>query len=305
MFAQVNAAKASRRILEREAAGGLYDRNGELVRKPSLERSREGGLGVHAGRTGSGSERIQGLRLVVEPNMSGHRFNYVRILVDFARRNAIPIALLTSPSGKDEYRAKVSGPARDVQTFVTPSATPSLTEVAEFTRIIQPHLVAFPSGDWAGLGLVSTLGWHGVGRLRILAIREFAQSGGGVWRARRKTIARKLAFALMSLQPGVRIALLASAIIQTCGFLPRLPDPIEFEPSSAVIADLQEQYGISSETYWFAVVGAIDERKNIPVVLRPSTSRQSKRGVHWVSFSRALNHRGCNPTSRAITRSRV
>jgi hypothetical protein len=213
------------------------------------------------------NEHNLGLRLVVEPNMSGHRFNYVRILVEYAREREIPIALLTTESGHVGYLAKVSGEARDVRTFVTASETPSVAEVARISRKIGPSHVIVPSGDWAALGLLLTAGWHGSGHLRILVIREFGQGRPGSLIACGKTSLRKLIFTIVGLQRRVTIALLTSPISPTTGLLARVPDPIEFEPSPRVIDELREKHDISSAVYWFAVAGGIDERKSIPLVM--------------------------------------
>lgn len=213
-------------------------------------------------------EHSSGLRLLVEPNMSGHRFNYVRILVEYAAERNIPIALLTTKSGHVEYMEKVSGDARDVRTFIiTASRAPSLAEVARISQEIMPSHVIFPSGDWAALGLLSTVGWRGFGFLRILAIREFGQGRKGFVIPLLKTYLRKLIFTSVDLQPRVTIALLTSPISPTKGRLARVPDPIEFEPSPHVIAELRTQHDISREVHWFAVAGVLDERKNIPLVM--------------------------------------
>ncbi len=197
--------------------------------------------------------------------MSGHRFNYVRILVEFAMRHGIPIVLLTTSAGHEEYLAKVTGEARGVAVITFSSEMASLTEVMRISRRIRASDVIFPTGDWAALRLLLTGGWHGAGRLRILVIREFGQAQGGltVWL---KTFVRKAIFAIVTAQTRVTVGLLTSPISPTKGFLVRIPDPIEFEPSPELIAELRAAYGISSTVYWFAIVGALDERKNIPLV---------------------------------------
>lgn len=210
-------------------------------------------------------QRVDGLRLVVEPNMSGHRFNYVRLLVEGAQRAAAPVAVLTTPAGDAEYRRKVTGPAAGVDVVVRDDAS-SLPGIAAASRRLGPERVVLPSGDWAALRLLPSAGWHGSGRLRILAIREFGQASGRSSWTHAKTAARKSAFAVARLQPGVWIGLLASSISPTRGLLPRVPDPIEFEASDAVVAELRQRHGLVEGVFWFAVVGALDERKNIPLV---------------------------------------
>lgn len=210
----------------------------------------------------------RGLRLIVEPTMSGHHFNYVRVLVEAAQAADVPVVVLTTRAGHAEYCEKVTGPAGVVGVVVSDDDAATVAGIAAVSRRLRPERVIIPSGDWAALGLLRSLGWHGAGRLRILAIREFGQASGRPLRARVKTVARKMVFMAVSLQPRVWIGLLTSSIRPTRGVLPRVPDPIEFTATDAEAADMRRTLDLSPDVYWFMVAGWLDERKNIPLVAR-------------------------------------
>jgi len=211
------------------------------------------------------STRAEGPLLIVESNMSGHRFNYVRILADNAQIRQIPTVLLTNPEGWDAFTTKAEG--RHGLEVVTVDGSPSIGQIERAARQLNATRVAIPGGDKVALAVALSGGWRSRAELRVLAIREFGQGESRPVVAAIKSSVRKTLFALANLHSRVKVAVLVSSISPTCGRLPRVADPIEFMPSDDEIQSLRARHGLDPATTWFVIAGRIDSRKNVSLVM--------------------------------------
>lgn len=204
--------------------------------------------------------------LIVEPNMDGHRFNYVRILAEAAVRTPGSTRLLTTEDGACAYAAKVTGAAAGLEVVVAPEPV-SLDVIAATSRRLATGRVVVPNGDAIAFEVARRLAWRGSGELRLLAMRARAQPGGSPAVTAAKSAVRTALFVVADRVPRVGVTVLESAIGDDARhLLPRTPDPIEWAASDADAERLAVRTGLDRDTYWFAVVGALDERKNIPLV---------------------------------------
>ena len=210
--------------------------------------------------------------VILAPTMDGHRFNYVRILLAACDRRGAPVTVLTTAEGREEFVAKNEGGPAPYWEILEPGSD-RLRALAETSRRLGASLVVVPDGDHLAFDLARRGRWHGRGELRILVMREFAQPGARPALARPKTLLRKSLFRFVDALPGVRLFILGSALLVEGdaggrrGAFARVPDPIEFEPSERVRQALRAEAGLEPATYWFAIAGWLDERKNIPLVL--------------------------------------
>lgn len=215
--------------------------------------------------------------LVMEPTMDGHRFNYVRILVAACERRGLTVTLLTTAEGWAEFVATSEGQV-DPRVEVLAPGVDRLRALETTSRRLDASVVVVPDGDRLAFDLARRGRWRGRGELRILAMREFAQPGARPALTGLRTVVRKVLFRFVDALPGVRLYILGSALLperpaagRHAAFR-RVPDPIEFAPSEEARQALREAAGLEPQTYWFAVAGWLDERKNIPLVLSALTS---------------------------------
>lgn len=210
--------------------------------------------------------------VIMAPAMDGHRFNYVRILLAACDGWAAHVTVLTTAEGREEFLAKNEGGVVPHWEIFEPGVD-RLRALEDTSRRMRASMVVVPDGDRLAFHLARRGRWRGRGELRILVMREFAQPGARPALARPKTLLRKALFRFVDAMPGVRLFILGSALLVDGeaggrrGAFPRVPDPIEFEPSEQTRQALRDEAGLEPATYWFAVAGWLDERKNIPLVL--------------------------------------
>lgn len=218
--------------------------------------------------------------VIMEPNMDGHRFNYVRILLAACDRRGVSATVLTTAEGRAEFRGKSEG-RPDPRFEILEPGSDRLVALERTSCRLDASLVVVPDGDRLAFRLARRGRWRGRGELRILAMREFAQPGSRPALTVLRTAARKVLFRFVDALPGVRLFILGSALLgddATRGSratFRRVPDPIEFAPSDATRHALREEAGLDPRTFWFAAAGWLDDRKNIPLVLAALTSSAS------------------------------
>jgi hypothetical protein len=203
--------------------------------------------------------------LIAQPNMGGHRFNYCRILVQHAARAGRQVTILTTSSGAETFRQLAPEAAGSVEFATLSSEAMSLADLAHVARSMAGvGLVLVPDGDRLAGELAVRGGWRGPGMLRLLIMRPSAQPGR--LRALR-TILRRCIFLFWHLLPRVELVLLRSAVRPTLGLLPRVADPIELMATPETISRLRQSNDITHSRYWFTIAGALDERKNVLLVM--------------------------------------
>ncbi|WP_334172075.1 glycosyltransferase [Sinomonas sp.] len=206
--------------------------------------------------------------LIVEPNMTGHRPYYVKMLVGAVVATGGSAVVATRPGEFESDDAaihlrEVSGGFRRVELGEF-----SLATVARLSSEVSATGTVIPDGDRFALRLAFTGGWRGAGSLSILVMREVAQpaSGRGVQAA--KTTLRSMLFRRVNSFRNVRLAVLKSPWWTGTSTFPVVLDPITFRGSSAVEERLSAEWELDPSRYWFAVLGAISRRKNVDLIAR-------------------------------------
>ncbi len=210
--------------------------------------------------------------LVVQPNMDGHRFNYVRLLLESVEDAAL-IVLATTPEGLATYREKTGDVEGPLMVFC--SAAPSVREIEVLGRRIGADTVVVLDGDAYCPRLLARGGWRGRGVLRLLVMREYGQPRRIGDSAAVRTLAKRALFTASHALPRVEVAILASAARRDGGRIPRVQDPISYAPDASTADRLWANVRLADDMHWCLVVGKIDSRKNIGMVAEAISLAQS------------------------------
>lgn len=206
--------------------------------------------------------------LIVEPNPTGHRLYYVRLLAEAAvlRGERVVLALSEGALTTDESRLHLSKLPAAVD--IVSSRGFDVAAVADLSRRFAATTTVIPDGDRFAMRLARSRKWAGHGTLSILIMREVAQPRGPAVLVNMKTWLRTQLFRRAARIAGVRISILKSAMWRGTTFLPSAPDPVSLCCTSTDIASVRAEWGLDANRYWFAVLGDISHRKNVTLVAR-------------------------------------
>jgi hypothetical protein len=187
---------------------------------------------------------------------------YVRLIADRAAELGAQVTVVVSPGviQSIEYATHFEGAgtrltAVEREVDSQDSVTTLLNDYSE------AHVI-FPDGD----GVLPTLkARKSSGSVTVLVMRPTGQASGRIARASQSAAKRLLR--LLARLRGVRVFTLVSAVADSLG-RHEVRDPVTFAADPARVAKLRADWKLSnpSTRYWFGVVGALSERKNIPVV---------------------------------------
>ena len=202
--------------------------------------------------------------VIVQPNMAGHRFNYCRMLVESTGEDPTNCLLITSSAGARAFERKAPTASRRAEVLVHDAPT-HLRSLASLSALVEEDgVIVVPDGDQLVLGVLGSLGWRRPGHLRLLIMRKAAQTGRLLTV---RSLLRTIAYAVANLMPRVEVVVLRSMFDSRSGPLPSVVDPIEFAPEPPVEAKLRTRHSLDDSRYWFLVIGSLDVRKNIPLIL--------------------------------------
>lgn len=214
-----------------------------------------------AAEPGSPPDQLARRVLIVEANPGGHRYMYVRLLVQQARRAGLaPVLLLSNAPDGSEYEEFLSDLAPDV----VRRAVVSLDAITQFSEAISAHRVIIPDGDGFILPVLRRRGWQGTGCLVLLQMRARATSRApgraqavSVVKSGLRLIARRIKnVELYTLWPPSRARLRRWEV----------RDPVVLSDSTDP-SELAANWHVSPDRRWIAVVGAITARKNPELVI--------------------------------------
>jgi hypothetical protein len=210
----------------------------------------------------------RGCTLIVEPNPDGHRLFFVRLLVERALSQGREFRVALGPGAQrtEEYAVHLAGlPLGSILT----ASSKSLEELNFLALKSSANLVVVPDGDAVALGLGSGARWRNPARLSLLVMRATAQDGGRRPTATLlRTFIRKCLLLTAAARPRVRVRVLRSSWRTTRSALRSVADPVLLSVSPHDRPDLRRALGLAENKYWYAVLGAISERKNVGMVAR-------------------------------------
>ncbi|MBG6237082.1 hypothetical protein IWX78_000025 [Mycetocola sp. CAN_C7] len=202
--------------------------------------------------------------IIVEPNPTGHRLSYVRLIAAEALEQGQRVVLSTSEGATSapEYELHLAGISARIGVVTTPTDPTSIEALA---RGLNAALTVVPDGDLFAIELAKRGFWRG-GKLAVLIMRESAQPKRipGTVRVRswiKRTLVRRA-----SKLNGVRILTLQSATSSRLDPKATVADPVVLQCTQVDIAGARGMLSDHADTYWFGVMGAVTSRKNLPLV---------------------------------------
>ena len=206
--------------------------------------------------------------LIVESHCTGHRLMYVRLLIEQALRKQLSVAVLLGfdHEASDEYAQHI-GPASEKVVLVR-SDIINLHTIKEHAESLGVSHVVIPTGDRTALRLGTCISWNTKFTLSILVMRDPSIHWAPLHAVPRLFIKRVL-LSRAGRRPGVLIYRLRSAgTINPSSSRLSLEDPVQLCYTSGSVQTLRTEWGLTDDRFWFGVVGAISQRKNVPLILQ-------------------------------------
>jgi hypothetical protein len=219
----------------------------------------------------SGPDRLTGSSrsgnvLVVEFDGTGHRFYYVRLIIEEALRQGSQVTLLMS--GSDEAREHLSEHLAPVlsRIDVREIGQPRWTDVERVATEIGAVLTVVPEADRTLPRIAARGRWRGPGRLHLFLLRAYPNRNQPVLRWVVATTVKVTAMAVLFLLPRITFYVLRSPLWDGRSVWLHLREPVGLEGSTDDIERLRDAWNLKEHTYWFGIVGAINTSKNVPLV---------------------------------------
>ncbi len=213
-------------------------------------------------RNGIGSKT-----LIVEPTISGHRLYYVRLIVlgALARGQHVMVAVSPGATNTPEWRLHMSQMESEVE--VIHSDDLRLSSIAALANQIGADHVVVPDGDKVAVKLGVRRRWSSTASMTALVMRENAQSSFPIVVAVKRILKMALLRSANRVR-GVTICLLKSSMWHGESALSVARDPVTLAGDAVNRQVAAAKWDLSVDRYWFGVVGAITDRKNLPMVCR-------------------------------------
>ncbi len=204
--------------------------------------------------------------LLVEDKFDGHYLYYVRLLALAALERGDEVVLRTR-SGLPttaEGRFYLADLASRIRIIETDDFRPEVVEAA--ARELGAHHTVVPDADlWLGPIAVRG-GWRGPGLLELLVLRTSTQPRPVRGMQAIRTAAKRALMVRVALMPRVRVSVLKSSVWRGVSPLPVTRDPITVATTPKRTAALAKSWGLGDDRTWYAVLGNITDRKNLPMV---------------------------------------
>lgn len=215
--------------------------------------------------------------LLAEGSVSGHRLAYVRLLAEEAleRKYQVHIALPAGSTECQEFATHLNHLAHKVRVETLPSL--KLRDLEALSLRVKAKRTVVTDGDALAIQLARAGGWKGEGRLSILIMRECAQPDKNPLKMWIKNQAKRFVHSRVSQDDYTDLAILKSSLWAGQSKLPIALDPVQLQCTERDVARIRESWNLDSSTFWFGVIGAITERKNVPLIAASLASVSSDR----------------------------
>ena len=205
--------------------------------------------------------------LMVELGGQGHRFYYVRLLVEEALSRGARVALVTrlDPITRDHLEVHLGDVLDRVEVMELP--TPGWSDVESVARDWQPNLTVVPEADHYVLRLLARGGWRAPGTLSLVIMRARVPSVGTPLRSSVANVVKAIGVTSLLLMPGIRLRVLRGQTWSSGGWWPSVNDPATLQVTADDVAELRSRWGLEPDRFWVGVLGAVTENKNLPLVV--------------------------------------
>lgn len=204
--------------------------------------------------------------LIVETAGTGHRFYYVRLLVEAAlqRGDRVALGLTESSFAQSEYGLHLEKYENQVSIIYVDSINLNSVEIA--SRKFNADLTIVPDGDIPSRQLLMKRKWSGSGSLTLLIMREHSQRTRNFLQSWGINGFKKILFHYVSRKARVRLVILKSSIWNGNSQLPIARDPVTSYATSESIQEIRLTWQLDAKLHWFGVFGNIDRRKNLDII---------------------------------------
>ena len=204
--------------------------------------------------------------VVIEPNPTGHRLFYARLIAEAARQRGDHVTLVLGEHPEaEEERVHLSGLQEGIAVRRGPAS--GLDDLVRASHVMHSDSVIVPDGDRTAISLALRRKWEGSGELSVLVMRETAQPASNALITRMKTALRTMAFRRAAAMGRVRLRVLKSPTWSGHSAFGVAVDPIRTLATPSTVEAFRSAHRITGDRYWFAVLGAISTRKNLELIL--------------------------------------
>lgn len=203
--------------------------------------------------------------LIVAPDTGGHRLYYVRLLAEAALGKGYEVLLAATLDDKFQEFATVHLDHIAARLTLIDHSTFSVATISQLAAAQDADLVVHPDGDKLLMELLRAWTIEPAVRWNLLVMRPQGQPSRFPGLVRLKSLLKSMIRLAANRHPNVEIYTLGSAG-QHSRTRRAVPDPVTLFSSDSSVDSLRGDLESSGRRYWFAVVGALDERKNIPLI---------------------------------------
>ncbi len=203
--------------------------------------------------------------LIVAPDTGGHRLYYVRLLAEAALHKGHEVLLAAPLDEKFQEFAAVHLDHIAARLSFIDHSTFSAAAITRLAVTKDADLVIHPDGDELLMQLLRTRAIEPKVRWNLLVMRPQGQPSRSPGLVRLKSVVKLMIRLAANRHPNVEIYTLGSAGERSRSRR-TIPDPVTLSSSDTSVDLLRGDLKTSGDRYWFAVVGALDERKNIPMI---------------------------------------
>lgn len=173
------------------------------------------------------------------------------------------IVLRSDELASDEVAIHLAGLEHHI--VATNTRTYSVRALRGVAQVHDVGLTVVPDADSLLVGLLG--GWRGRGRLSLLVMREDVQPGPNrLVRSMRQAVKSSVVGWVRRL-PRVSLRTLKPSTWAGDEGRTFARDPTEYKATAQSIADFSSTHDLDSDLYWFGILGAINPRKNVGLVL--------------------------------------
>lgn len=202
---------------------------------------------------------------IFEPNGSGHRLYYVRLLAQAALDRGCAPEIITSQEALS--RREWSTHLRGVEIPIhTPNGVEALKGLSAFSELHGFDRVVVPDADRYILSAARGH-WKAEGILSLLAMRPDSQRKRGV-RSRTWSFAKKFLIFFSDHRKNVRTSALTSRFTRRRAPLRWITDPVTLSCSVEQAEQARTSLDPQGQFFWVGVFGAVTVRKNLDLIAR-------------------------------------
>jgi hypothetical protein len=204
--------------------------------------------------------------LIAEQNGSGHRLFYVRLLAEAALQRGDRVTVLLSQNAAAAPESAVHLQMDGGGYGVKRVGALTLEILDDVARDLKVDLVVVPDGDHLAKSLSIKPRWNNPALLRILIMRERSSSANWVGR-KFGDFAKGVLLRVVNSIRNVEVVVLKSPLDRLSkGPFVTVADPVTIAATTSSVRQLRDSWKLSTDRYWFAVLGAVTQRKNVALV---------------------------------------